>query len=84
MACSRRGSHDKNPTVVDLKAGMITSIRQRLNIIGRPRPGMFCQRDAHDLTSRRSSSLASTQAQRNAPARAPCRPADGTTQASPY
>jgi hypothetical protein len=37
MACARRRAYDKNPTFVDLKAGMITSIRQRLNI-GRPRP----------------------------------------------
>jgi hypothetical protein len=53
MACSRRRAHDKNPTFVDLKAGMITGIRQRLNIIGRPRPDVVCQRDAHNLTSRR-------------------------------
>ena len=53
MAHSRRGAHDKNPTFVDLEAGMITGIRQRLNIIGCPRPGVFCQRDAHNLTSRR-------------------------------
>jgi hypothetical protein len=32
---------------------MITSIRQRLNIIGCPRPGVVDQRDAHDSTSRR-------------------------------
>jgi hypothetical protein len=56
MACSRRRGHDKNPTVVDLKAGMITGIRERLNIIGCPRPGMSCQRDAHNLTSRRHQS----------------------------
>ena len=53
MAFSRRRAHDKNPTFVDLETGMITGIRQRLNIIGRPRPGMVCQRDAHNLTSRR-------------------------------
>jgi hypothetical protein len=32
---------------------MITSIRQRLDIIGRPRPGVIRERDAHDSTSRR-------------------------------
>jgi hypothetical protein len=53
MACSRRRARDKNPTVVDLKAGMITGIRQRPGIIGCPRPGVFCQRDADNLTCRR-------------------------------
>jgi hypothetical protein len=53
MACSRRRAGDKNPTFVDLKAGMVTGIRQRLGIIGCPRPGVFCQRDAHDVTCRR-------------------------------
>jgi len=33
MPCSGRRAHDKNPTFVDLKAGMITGIRQRLDII---------------------------------------------------
>jgi hypothetical protein len=46
-------AHNKNPTFVHLKAGMITGIRQRLNIIGCPRPGVVGQRDAHNLTSRR-------------------------------
>jgi hypothetical protein len=40
-------AHDKHPTFVDLKAGMITGIGQRPGIIGCPRPGVFCQRDAH-------------------------------------
>ncbi len=53
MTHARRRAHDKNPSLVDLETGMITSIRQRLDIIGRPRPGMVCQRDAHSLTSRR-------------------------------
>ena len=53
MAYSRRRAHDKNPTFVDLEAGMITGIRQRLNIIGCPRPGVVCQRVAHNLASRR-------------------------------
>jgi hypothetical protein len=53
MACSRRRAHDKNPTSADLEAGMITGIRQRTVIIGCPRPGVFCQRDAHSLTCRR-------------------------------
>ena len=37
----------------DLEAGMITGIWQRLDIIGCPRPGVFGQRNAHNLTSRR-------------------------------
>ena len=53
MAHTRRRAHNKNPTFIDLETGMITGIRQRLNIIGCPRPGMVCQRDAHNLTSRR-------------------------------
>jgi len=53
MACSRRRAHNKNPTFVDLETGMITGIRQRLDIIGCPRPGVVDQRDAHDPTSRR-------------------------------
>jgi hypothetical protein len=36
MAHSRRWAHDENPTFVDLEAGMITGIRQRLDIIGWP------------------------------------------------
>jgi hypothetical protein len=50
MACSRRRAHDRNPTVVDLETGMITDIRQCLDIIGCSWPGMFCQRDGHNLT----------------------------------
>ena len=40
MAHARRRAHDKNPTFVDLETGMITGIRQRLDIIGCPRPGV--------------------------------------------
>jgi len=53
VAHSRRRAHDKNSALVDLEAGMITGIGQRLDIIGRPRPGVLGQRDAHNLTSRR-------------------------------
>ncbi len=38
MAHPRRRAHDKHPTFIDLEAGMITSIRERLNIISCPRP----------------------------------------------
>ena len=51
MAHARRRAHNKNPTFVNLKEGMITRIRQRLNIIGCPRPGVICQRHGHSLTS---------------------------------
>lgn len=53
MAHARCRAHDKHPTFVDLEAGMIIGIRQRLDIIGCPWPGVFCQRNAHNLTSRR-------------------------------
>ena len=52
MAHSRRRAHDKHPTLVDLEAGIVTGIGQRLHIIGCPWPGVVYQRDAHDLTSR--------------------------------
>jgi hypothetical protein len=53
MAHSRRRAHDKHPSFIDLEARMITGIQQRLNILGSPRPGVFYQRDAHNLASRR-------------------------------
>jgi len=53
MAHARRRAHDKYATLVDLETGMITSIRQRLDIIRCPRPGVLRQRGAHDVTSRR-------------------------------
>jgi hypothetical protein len=52
MTHARRRAHDKNSALIDLEAGMITGIRQRLDTTGRPRPGMVCQRDAHNPTSR--------------------------------
>jgi hypothetical protein len=36
MACARRPADGKNPTFADLKAGMITGIRQCPGIIGCP------------------------------------------------
>jgi hypothetical protein len=53
LSHARHRAHDKNATFVDLETGMITSVRQRLNIISRPGTGMLHQRGAHDLTSRR-------------------------------
>jgi hypothetical protein len=41
MAHSRCRAGDKNPTFVGLKAGMITGIRQLLNITRCPRSGVF-------------------------------------------
>jgi hypothetical protein len=55
MTHARCRAHYKYATLVDLETGMITSIRQRLDIIRRPRPGVLHQRGAHDPTSRRSS-----------------------------
>jgi len=52
MAHPRRRAHDKHPTFIDLEAGMITGIGQRLDIISCPRPGVLYQRDVHNLTSR--------------------------------
>jgi len=57
MAHSRRRAHDKDPTFVDFKAGMITGIRQRLDIIGRPWSGVLYQSSAHVPHLLRSSSL---------------------------
>ena len=44
-----RHAFSKKPTFVDLETGMTTGIRQRLGIIGYPRPGVVDQRDAHNL-----------------------------------
>jgi hypothetical protein len=64
MAHTRRRAHDKNPTFVDLEASMITGIWQRLDIIGCPWPGVFYQRDAHSLTSRRQSDICAARPER--------------------
>ena len=47
MSHPRRRAHDKHPTLIDLEAGMVTGIRQRLHIVRRPRPGVLDQRNAH-------------------------------------
>ena len=59
MAHARRRAHDKHPTFVDLEAGMITGIWQRLDIVGCPWPGVLYQRNAHALHLPASSSLTS-------------------------
>jgi hypothetical protein len=56
MAHARRRAHDKYATFVDLETGMITSVRQRLDIIRRPGTGVL-RRPGHilqDTGSRRT------------------------------
>ena len=53
MTHARRRAHDKYSAFVDLETGMITGVRQRLDIISCPGAGVLHQRGAHDLNSRR-------------------------------
>jgi hypothetical protein len=46
-----RGAHDQHSAVVDLEAGMVSLVGQRLDVVGRPRAGVFHQRNAMHLTS---------------------------------